>query len=328
MAGILVIEPFRPAWWCSNPHLQTLWPRLLRYGPTLRYRREQLELPDGDFIDIDWLPDGAGPCVLVIHGLEGSSRSPYALGLLNTVAGLGWRGAVMNLRGCSGRPNRLARAYHSGDTRDVGLVIDHVARQCADGPILVVGVSIGGNLLLKYLGETRADTPIVAAAAVSVPFDLGAAVDVMHKSFGGIYEQYFMHSLRHKIRVKASVAELPLNIGYALAARTIREFDERVTAPLHGFEGADHYYRESSCKSYLNSVHIPTLVLHARDDPFMRTDIIPHARQLSSAIQLEVMPRGGHVGFVSRRRDLPGHHSSYWLEYTIPQWFRYQLRSD
>ena len=324
----MVINSFQAPWWCRNPHLQTVWPRLWRYRPALHYRREQLELPDGDFIDIDWLPGGNGPCLLLVHGLEGSSRSPYALGILNAIAAMGWRGAAMNLRGCSGRSNRLARAYHSGDTQDIGFVVDHMAKQCAGAPLLLTGISIGGNLVLKYLGESASRTPVQAAVAVSVPFDLGAAVDVMHHSFGGLYEQYFMHSLRRKVRDKAGIIKLPLDTEHALAARTIREFDDRVTAPLHGFENAAHYYAESSCKHFIKSVRVPTLILHARDDPFMNADIIPAADQLSAATRLEVLDRGGHVGFVSSRKDLPGHGSGYWLEYAIPRWLEYQLSSS
>lgn len=307
---------FKPAWWCANPHLQTLWTRLVRYHPHPSLFRERVELDDGDFIDLDWVNFTAHdqPIVLVIHGLEGSTQSPYALGLLGAIEKRGWRGVVMNLRGCSGEDNRLPRAYHSGDSADVNTIVQHLVTSYPS-KLAITGYSIGGNMMLKWLGElgrSNAHTVLVnAAIAVSVPFDLGHCADVLSHSLFRIYENYFMKKLKSRIRRKLNTMSMPVTPGQLERLNRIREFDHAVTAPLHGFADADDYYTRSSCRQYLPDIKHKCLLIHAEDDPFMTASVIPALSELGENTSLELYGNGGHVGFVSGR--LPGK-AHYWLE--------------
>jgi hypothetical protein len=308
-------DAFRPAWWLRSPHLQTIWPTLFRRAPALALRRERVELPDGDFLDLDWGPTRPGPLVLVLHGLEGSSRSRYARGLLTAVAARGWCGVVMHFRGCSGEPNRLPRSYHSGETGDLAHVVARVRTRHPAWPIAVVGYSLGGNVLLKWLGETGADTGVSCAVAVSVPFDLGAAARRLERGVSRLYQWWLLRNLHRSVTRKVRSGVLPPAFERRAAAPDFWTFDDRVTAPLHGFASADEYYRRSSCRQYLGEVAVPTLVLQARDDPFLFPEAIPTPGEVSATVTLEVYPAGGHVGFVA------GHWpwaAEYWLERRIP----------
>jgi predicted alpha/beta-fold hydrolase len=306
---------FRAPWWLKFAHLQTVYPTLFRHGPGIALRRERLELDDGDFLDLDWTQGEQGPVVLVLHGLEGSSRSPYARGMLAAAHSRGWRGVVMHYRGCSGEPNRLPRSYHSGETGDLSLVIDHL-RSTGDVPALaVVGYSMGGNVLLKWLGEAQSGAAIDAAVAVSVPFTLSLAADRLKRGFSRVYQQRLIAELRAKLRHKFCHRDCPIDLERANASRDFWEFDDRVTAPLHGFEDVHDYYTRSSSRQYLRNIRVPTLILHARDDPFMTPDVLPVRDELSPSIELEVSPCGGHVGFVYGK--LPWR-PRYWLEERIP----------
>jgi uncharacterized protein len=308
---------FQPAWWCRGPHLQTLWARLVRrHTPRPSLQRERLELPDGDFIDLDWTETGSGPIVVILHGLEGSSDSPYARGVLQAVERRGWRGVVMHFRGCSGEPNRLARSYHSGDTGDLAYFIDVLHRREPHAPLALVGYSLGGNVLLKWLGKTDKPVPLRAAVAVSVPFDLHCAADRLQQGFSRLYQWQLMRSMRDRIAEKRQRMELPLKIRDLSALKSFRDFDEYVTAPLHGFDNANHYYTASSSRQYLKGIAVPTLVLHARDDPFMTEAAIPRDDELSDAVTLELSARGGHVGFVAGAWPW---RPRYWLEERIPE---------
>ncbi len=310
-------DAFKPAWWCRGPHLQTLWPYLFRRTPHVELKRERLELPDGDFLDLDWTPNADGPVVLVLHGLEGSSNSKYARGLLKAVHDRGWRGAVMHFRGCSGEPNRLPRSYHSGETGDLAHVVDVLRRREPGTPLFVVGFSLGGNVLLKWLGGMGKQAPIKAAVAVSVPFQLAESARRLERGFSQIYQWGLMRSLRQSVAEKRKRMKLPLKIEDLSALRSFRDFDEHVTAPLHGFAGADDYYERSSSRQYLKGIQVPTLVIHARDDPFMTEAAIPQDGDLSSAIELELYDSGGHVGFIGGTGRLrPG----YWLEARVMQY--------
>ncbi len=308
---------FKPAWWCPGPHSQTLWARLARYAPDVALWRERLELPDGDFIDLDWVEGGGGPIVIVLHGLEGSSDSPYARGILRAVERRGWRGVVMHFRGCSGEPNRLARSYHSGDTGDLAYLVDTLRRREPGTPLATVGVSLGGNVLLKWLGKNGKQVPLRAAVAVSVPFVLGDAAERLQHGFSRVYQWQLLRSLRNNVTEKSRRMKLPLRVQDLNALKSFRDFDEHVTAPLHGFDSADHYYTVSSSRQYLKGIAVPTLVLHARDDPFMSEAAIPRGDELSETVTLELSPRGGHVGFVAGRWPW---RPRYWLEERIPEY--------
>lgn len=303
-------EEFIPAWWLPSPHLQTLWPTLARHGPRPELQRERLELPDGDFLDLDWTARTEGPLVLVLHGLEGSSGSPYARGILAAIHDAGWRGVLMHFRGCSEEPNRLARSYHSGETGDLAHVLGVLKTRYPETPLAAAGYSLGGNVLLKYLGEQGERAGIRCAVAVSVPFDLGRAADRLEQGLSRLYQWHLVGKLHRSLHRKLRLGRVPERYAGCVQLATFRAFDDQVTAPLHGFSGADDYYRRSSSRQYLKGIRVPTLILHARDDPFLPPDAIPQPRDLSPAVTLKITEKGGHVGFVSG----PPWRPVYWSE--------------
>jgi hypothetical protein len=267
--------------------------------------RERFDTPDGDFVDVDWLPGGPdAPLLLVLHGLEGSARSHYVGGLFGLAAARGWRAGVLYFRSCSGELNRLPRFYHSGDTGD----LDHVLRVLADrepaARVGVVGISIGGNVLLKWLGERGDDAPklVAGAAAISVPFDLVACARVMDRGVQKVlYTASFMRSFRRKTRAKARAYPGFVDVRAALRATTFAAYDRVVTAPLHGFADEVDYWRQASSGPYLAAIRRPTLLLNALDDPFIPARSLPDPRTLPPAVRAEYVANGGHVGFVEGR---------------------------
>jgi len=307
-------KKFSPAWWLPGPHLQTLWSALIRRPARVFTQSERLELPDGDFLDLVWAGPDVAQTVLILHGLEGSIRSPYASGMLASIAHSGRRGLVMHFRGCSGIANRLPRSYHSGDTGDIGFVIDSLRKRRPDRELAAIGISLGGNALLKYLGERGKSTDLRAAVAVSVPFELGKAADKLERGFSRLYQWRLMRSLRAAVHRKSAILDGSIDLDRAARARTFREFDEWVTAPLHGFTSAEDYYEKSSSRQYLKRICLPTLIVHAYDDPFMTPAAIPTTEEFSSAVEFELCASGGHVGFVSG--TLPGR-PRYWLEQRV-----------
>lgn len=311
---------FQPAWWLPGGHLQTLWPALLRRPIVLAARRERFELPDGDFIDVDWV-GAQGPIVVVLHGLGGSVASQYARGILRAVVLRRWRGALMHFRGCSGEPNRLPRGYHAGDTGDLHAFIAALRRREPRTALAAVGYSLGGNVLLKWLGEQGAAAPLAAAAAVSVPFDLGAATARLQQGLSRIYDRHILSGLQTELIQKGASMSLPWDRAEIAAIRNLREFDDRVTAPLHGFRDAEDYYARAACRPHLPHITVPTLVIHAADDPFMSPAVVPHAREFSGTVALELAANGGHVGFVGGQPWAP----HYWLEMRIPRFFAAHL---
>ncbi len=306
--GEICASAFRPAWWLPGAHLQTLWPSLSRPRPRLALRLERVELADGDFIDLA-VGRGDRPTVVVIHGLEGNLSSHYAGSTLAALAGAGLRPVFMHLRGCSGEPNRLPRSYHSGATEDLAAVLAHLARGPGGPPIAAVGFSLGGNLLLKHLGEA-ADPIIRGAVAVSVPFLLRDAMLRLNVGFSRVYRRHLMDRLKAGYRRKRvampGLADLDLD-----AMRDFFDFDDQVTAPMNGFAGADDYYARCSCRPYLRHIRTPTLILHALDDPFMFPHSIPRPAELGPGVRLELSRHGGHVGFVGG--PLPWR-PDYWME--------------
>ena len=314
-------DAFHPAWWCRNPHLQTILPNRLRPAPRIAFRRERVELPDGDFIDIDWTLRSRGPLVLLLHGLQGSSRSRYARALARSFDRAGWRAAVVHFRGCSGEPNRLARSYHSGETGDFDYVVRRVRAREPDVPLAAVGVSLGGNVLLKWLGERGAEAPLAAAVAISVPFVLARAAATLESGFARLYQWELLHALKRALAEKRRRVEVPL--GRELRQlRRMRDFDDHVTAPLHGFRDAEHYYAASSSRPWLGRIRVPTLLLQARDDPFMTPDVIPEPHELAPCVTLEAHAHGGHVGFVGGRWPW---RPRYYLEERVPRFLRPHL---
>jgi len=302
--------------WLSGAHAQTIYASLLCPRPSIAYRRERWDTPDGDFIDVDFTDQDqpatpGAPWLVIFHGLEGSSQSHYARALMDMAMRRGWQGAVPHFRGCGGEPNRLARAYHSGDTDEVDWVMHRLAQQARGAPLYVIGVSLGGNALLKWLGErgSAAGELVTAAASVCAPLDLAAAGASLERGFARFYAWGFLNTMRQKAMDK--LVRFPgLFDGEQMRnARTMREFDELFTAPLHGFLGADDYWTRASSKPGLRAIEVPTLVINALDDPFLPAAALPRPDQVSARVTLDYPASGGHVGFV----DGPPPGRSNWI---------------
>ncbi|MBL1432276.1 MAG: hydrolase [Gammaproteobacteria bacterium] len=309
---------FKPAWWLPSPHLQTLWPAFFRQRAKLNLTHEQFELADGDFLDLCWSQRSEGQVVLLIHGLEGSINSPYASGLFATLESKGYRPVFMHFRGCSGRHNRLDRAYHSGDTQDIAAVVEHITAKTGTPVFAAVGYSLGGNALLKWLGETGVQNPLAKAVVASIPFRLSDAVDRLDMGWSRMYRNYLLGKLQKKIIDKFSSRKSPITVDVA-SLKSFWDYDEQVTAVLHGFNSAQDYYTKSSCRQYLRSIEIPTQIIHAIDDPFMFKDTAPEPAELSDSIDFQLTRRGGHVGFVCG--TLPWR-ARYWHEEKICQFLK------
>ncbi len=309
---------FRPAWWLPGPHLQTLWPTFFHPRPELPLKMERLELDDGDFLDLAWLRrERPRPLILMLHGLEGSLHSHYAKPLMQRFDHAGFDVCFMHFRGCSGEPNRLNRGYHSGDTGDLRRVVAHIQTTQQRAIHGIVGVSLGGNVLLKWLGEEGEAAQVNRAAAVSVPYRLADAARRMNSGFSRIYQRHLLSRMRRKYLEKFATRPAPLDVDVT-TLRTFVQFDDRVTAPLHGFAGVEDYYRRSSSCQYLPAIRVPTLLIHACDDPFMYPDTAPTPDDLPENVRLECAPHGGHVGFVGGRWPW---RPRYWLDERLLQWF-------
>lgn len=328
-------DAFRPAWWLPGPHLQTVWGTLTRRRDVLPYRRERLPTPDGDEIWIDHVDGPAGaPRVVVLHGLEGSSYSVYVQGILETARARGWRGAALNFRSCAREPRRLdrwipnlrPRLYHSGETGDFGLAVAHLAAADPASPLVAVGASLGGNVLLKWLGENPAQTVLLAAATLSVPYDLGAGARYMERGLGPRYLARFLATLREKAEDLARrfpEAAARLDLRRARAARTFVAFDDAATAPLHGFTGAEDYYARSSSLGFVARIRTPTLCISSEDDPFLPGSVLDAvAERASPAVRLRRTARGGHIGFVGG-----GAGPRFWAERTVVDWLASRVRN-
>lgn len=321
---MIITSEFKPAWWLRNAHWQTLYPTLMRNVKAPVDKMERIELPDGDFIDIAWAINGCAkdaPLVILLHGLGGSIHSTYAAGLMHVFNQQGWRAVLMHFRGASEEPNRLARAYHSGDTGDLDYLLGLLKQREPHTKKAIVGFSLGGNVLLKWLGEKRQQTLVDTAVAVSVPFQLRLVADKISRGFSRVYQKYLLNRMRQTFNNKKK------NLGENLPQAFIDidqchcfwTFDEKVTAPLNGFANVHAYYRDSSSLPYLHAIKTPTLIIHAIDDPFMTPDIVPKAKQLSCDVTMELSKTGGHVGFVSG--NVPGR-PVYWLEQRIPAYLK------
>lgn len=299
--------PYRAPAWLPGAHLQTIFP-LMRKGLLPDYRRERWETPDGDFIDLDWLQHRPGaPLVVLFHGLEGSSRSHYARALMRKLAKIGWNGVVPHFRGCSGEPNRLARAYHSGDSTEIDWILRRIASNHPHIPRHAAGVSLGGNALLKWLGEQgNAATGVIdSAASICPPLDLNVSGHALGSGFNRIYTRNFLTTLKGKALQKLGTVGGPCSVREVQSARTLYEFDDVYTAPLHAFRDADDYWTRASSKPWLQHIVVPTLLINPCNDPFVPTAALPTASELSSAVHFETPPAGGHVGFIAGR--WPGH---------------------
>lgn len=303
MNGGARIPRFRAAWWCRNPHLQTLWGTVCRPG-RMALRRERLDTPDGDFVDLDWLDGPVGsPIVLVLHGLEGSSRSHYVQGLVRGCRARAWRAVALNFRSCSGELNRLPRFYHSGDTEDLDWVVRRLVAREPRVRLGAVGASLGGNVLLKWLGERAEEAPgqLRGGVAISVPFDLTACARVLDRGLRRcVYTANFLWTMRRKVRDKSRLHPGFVDVDSAWRARTFAEYDRAVTAPLGGFADELDYWRRASAGPYLASIRRPVLLISSRDDPIVPASVLPDLPALGSRwLDAEVTDRGGHVGFIA-----------------------------
>ncbi|HET6680343.1 MAG TPA: hydrolase [Gemmatimonadaceae bacterium] len=299
-------DPYRPAWWLPNAHLATMWGKFFRARPPIDLTVERVATPDDDFVELVHAnPTAAAgaPRLLLLHGLEGGLHSHYALPTMQRAIERGWAPTLLLFRGCGAEMNRARRFYHSGETQDLDLVVRHLMRRDPDAPLLLAGVSLGGNVLLKWLGEQgeRAPDAVRGAVAVSVPFDLAVSARRIQLGFARLYQWDFLRSLRRKALAKLAVYNDLVPRDRLLAVRTLFEFDDVLTAPLHGFVDAADYYARSSSMGFLSRIRRPALLLVAADDPFVDDGVLAAVRELAQAnpwLQLEIPPRGGHVGFV------------------------------
>jgi uncharacterized protein len=313
---MITSSKFKPAWWLPETHTQTLWPSLMRRPVEVELTTERLTLPDGDFIDLAWTKANSDKIVIVLHGLEGSIDSGYARGLLASLDKKGWRGVFMHFRGCSGEHNLKDISYHSGETGDFRYLVETLRERHPDTTLSAVGYSLGGNALLKYLGEYKNDSQLKAATAISVPYLLSNSAAKLEKGFSRLYQYHLLNRLMKKTLSKFKDRPAPFDIADIKTWNTFSMFDHHITAPLHGFRGSADYYEQSSSRQYLNKITTPTLLIHSKDDPFMSIDAIPSQDDLSASVTLELSDRGGHVGFVSGNTPW---NAKYWLEERIPE---------
>ncbi|WP_306519237.1 hydrolase [Rheinheimera sp.] len=322
------LSEFKPAWWLKNCHLQTILAKYLAPRQPLFYRPELFNLPDGDELMLSWgekSPQNSKALVVILHGLEGNIHSHYVRGMLASLQQQGFAVVLMHFRGCHGEANKLPRAYHSGDTADFAFVLQQLGERYPGLPLAGVGFSLGGNVLMKYLGETAEHCPLKAAAAVSAPLQLSASADRINQGFSKFYQRYLLKRLKGTMQRKLKRHHnFPLPVTYTDIQRlgTIRDFDQQLTAPLHGFLDAEDYYQKASAKPYLRHIKRPTLLIHAKDDPFLAADVIPTAAELSPHSRLLVSEYGGHVGFVCG--GLPWK-PVYWLDQVVPAFLQQHL---
>jgi predicted alpha/beta-fold hydrolase len=288
--------------WLPGGHLQTIVPAKLVPLPRVAYRRERWDTPDGDFIDVDFaLPepgDPAAPLLVLFHGLEGSSQSHYSRSLMRDAADRGWRGLVVHFRGCSGEPNRLPRAYHSGDSEEGDWILRRVHARWPQARLHAVGVSLGGNMLAKWLGERAEDAQFVtAAASVGSPLDLAAGGAALARGFNRVYTRMFLATLKPKALDKVRRFPGVASEERLRASRNLYEFDNEYTAPVHGFRDTEDYWARASGKPWLGGVRVPHLVLNALNDPFVPAASLPRPHEVSRYVRLEQPAGGGHIGF-------------------------------
>lgn len=312
----LIPSKFTPARWLPGHHLPTLWPSLTRPRPDIALKRERIELDDGDFLDLSWYGNPGNPIVVLLHGLEGSIQSPYAKPTLKLLADRGYLSCMMHFRGCGEEPNRLPRSYHSGDSAELQTVIRHIRHSRGQDVHAVVAFSLGANVLLKWLGEQGSTAQVNRAMAVSVPFLLNEAADRLDQGFSRLYQRYLLGSLKKKYiaKVEQGLSTLQIDIN---PIHNFRQFDELITAPLHGFRGADDYYKRCSCRQFIPDIRKPTLILHDRHDPFMWPSTLPATEELPADVQLEITEGGGHVGFIHGTTPAT---AGYWTEKRLLEW--------
>ena len=322
---------FTPMNGFSHAHFQTILPSLLRRNAKPQFVHELLELPDGDVLDLAWkhLPtEDERPIIVLFHGLEGSVYSPYAYGMMDALDAAGFNAVVMHFRGCFKSPNRLSRAYHSGDTGDARFFLERLRKDFVLRPLGAVGFSLGGNMLMKLQGEWGDSSLLFAAVSVSAPLKLEETADYINYGSSRFYQWYLMQSLRKSLLEKFEKHDYEKLIGLKLEdvpkLKNFWEYDDLFTGPIHGFEDAKEYYEKSSAAQYLQYITKPTLIIHALDDPFMPRSVLPNIKSMPKNITVECSQHGGHVGFISGSILKP----QYWLEKRIPSFFKETLDAN
>jgi uncharacterized protein len=315
---------YSPAWWIPGGHLQTLWGKLFRRQTPAATVLERWDTPDNDFVEVHRLhADHGTPRLLLLHGLEGTVRSHYAQGLLNEAARRGWGADLLIFRSCGPEMNRARRFYHSGETTDTAFVLERISSEFPASPLAIAGVSLGGNVLLKFLGEKGHDLPsqLKAAAAISVPFDLSRSAKRINRGLSRLYQRFFINSLRRKAQEKAEQFPDIAPISRIAGIRTLEDFDNLITGPLHGFRDAQDYYQRSSSLPWLKQIRLNTLLLSAIDDPMLPPEVLDEVRAVARqnpALHLEFVDQGGHAGFISG--SVPWR-PFYYAEHRVGQFF-------
>ncbi len=323
---------FKPAWWLKNCHGQTLFSTLFRRVPALELHRERLVTPDGDFLDIDWCNvHSDSPLVVLLHGLSGSSKSSYILGLQHALQKNNIRSVALNFRGCSGEHNNTSRCYHSGETEDIDFLYHTLRNREPHTHFSVVGFSLGANMLLKWLGEKGHSVNLSSAVAVSTPFLLSLCANKLDNGFSKLYRANLLGELKTYINDKYlhlqkqgnfSEAQKIKQCGDLANITSFWEYDNRVVAKLYDFKDVHDYYAKASSRRFLKSIAVPTLLIHAQDDPFMTAEVVPSVSELASCVKLELTKHGGHVGFISGKNPL---RPVYWLEDRIVAFLKENL---
>jgi predicted alpha/beta-fold hydrolase len=300
---VIIPSNFHAPLYLRNRHVQTILPTILRTGNNIPYQRQRLELPDGDFVDVFWCRlqtpvKENQPIVIVLHGMGGRFTSNYVPDTIRALLRRGYRVAFLHSRGCSGEPNRLPATFHAADTSELNHLVHTIKTQYPAAPVAAMGFSLGGSILLKWLGESAHTNTLRAAVAVGVPFDLSATANAINRGFARIYQIYLLRGLKSLALAKLAVHPAPLTASQIKAIKTLRQYDHEMTAKINGFSGVNEYYARGSCKQYLANIQNPTLIVNAVDDPFVPASSIPGEHELADDVVLELSQHGGHVGFL------------------------------
>lgn len=317
---------FKPAKWLSNPHVQTMLAKFLNRNEIIPSINEVLELPDGDFVDLAWteIPqaNNTKPIIVLLHGLQGSKNSHYIKSMFKAIKQQGWIAVLIHFRGCSGKPNRLAHSYHSGYTYDIHYFTQQLKTRYQQCKLAIIGYSLGGNVLTKYLAEAK-NSPYACATVICAPLHLASCSAKINSGSSKIYQKYLIDMLKQSTEEKIKLGLIQdISLNALKQLKTMRDFDNSVTAPLNSFTSAEHYYSESSGINVLNKIAQPCLIIHAEDDPFLSHEHITHIDYLPENITFEISTHGGHVGFLSTNITDKSLKPVYWLETRVPQFLQ------
>ncbi|GAC35073.1 hydrolase [Paraglaciecola polaris] len=331
LCGEIIKSAFSPLWWAKNRHVQTIWPRFFQRRLKVHWQKERLILPDSDFVNLAWsgernnIKESKG-LVVIFHGLEGSNKSHYANDMTANLVAQGYVVVLMHFRGCGGEHNTLPRAYHSGETQDAWYLLNWLAELYPNVAKVAMGFSLGANMLLKLLGEKPQQSILRGAIAISPPFKLAECSLSINQGMSRMYQSYLLKSMVNNLVDKMRTVDysdhLEIDDVKARKIKSFKDFDQHVTAPLHGFVSADDYYEKCSAINFMHSIAAPTLIIHAKDDPFMSESVLPKAHDLSPAVRLELSDKGGHVGFMQGTPWQP----RIWTHERVNQYFQEILR--